>query len=211
MMKKEYYILIVVLISLFLCIEQSVAKNNFVKVILTKGVTVDLPANWTVMSANKRITLDTWRESVLEARKLSDIENELAFTANYYDDYGNTAGTFAIRFYPNIKVNESEAIAAGAEFIRELDEGVKQNFKIGLEAGGGKLVSWLGTATQFINGYTYFISKNRQISPRGDKFRGTLVRYLNAGKSFTIIISYREDQEFYLNPICNKIISSIRQ
>ena len=209
-MNKTHYIFVVILITLFLCIEQSDAKSNFIRVSLTKGVTVDLPSNWSVMSANKRITLDAWKESVLEARKLSDIENELAFTANYYDDNGNTAGMFAIRFYPNLDVTESEAVAGGTAFIKELDEGVKQNFKLGLEAGGGKLVSWLGTATQSINGSTYFISKNRQISPRGDRFRGIIVRYLNDGKSFTIIISYREDQEFYLKPICDKIISSIR-
>lgn len=209
-MNKAHNIFIVILIILFLCMGQSNAESNFVRVSLTKGVTVYLPRNWSAMSDNKRITLDTWKESVLEARKLSDVENDLPFTANYYDDHGNTAGTFAIRFYPNLKVTESEAVAGGAKFIKELDEGVRQNFKIGLEAGGGKLVSWLGTATQSINGSTYFISKNRQISPRGDKFRGILVRYLNAGKSFTIIISYREDQEFYLKPICDKIISSIR-
>lgn len=210
-MKKAYYVLVAIVISSFLCVGQSVAKSNFIKVGLTNGVTVDLPSNWTVMSANKRITLDTWRESVLKARELSDIENELGFTATYYDDYGNTAGIFAVRFYPNIEISESEAVSAGPVFIRELDEGVRQNFKIGLEASGGKLVSWLGTSIKFINGCTYFISKNRQISPHGDKFRGTLVRYLNAEKSFTIVISYREDQEFYLNPICDQIISSIHQ
>lgn len=209
-MNKVKYIFFVALITFFLFIEKSDAKSNFVTVSLSNGVTVDLPSNWSVMSANKRITLDAWRESVIAAQKLSDIENELAFTANYYDDSGNTAGTFAIRFYPNLEITESEAIAGGMKFIKELDEGIKQNYKQGLEAGGGKLISWLGTATQTINGSTYFISKNRQMSPRGDRFRNMLVRYLNAGKSFTIIISYREDQEFYLKPICTKIISSIR-
>lgn len=209
-MVKTHNIFIVILFTLLFCMDQSNAQSNFVRISLPNGVTIDLPRNWSVMSDNRRITLDTWRESVLEAHKLSDEKSDYPFAANYYDDNGNTAGTFGIRFYPNIEVTELETIAGGATFIKHIDESVKENYKKGLEAGGGKLVVWLGTATKSINGSMYFISKNRTLSPKGDGFRGTLVRYLNAGKSFTIIISYREDQELYLSPICDKIINSIR-
>lgn len=198
------------LITTFFCVAQSNAKDNFVRVNLTKGVTVELPRNWSAMSDNKRVTLDTWKEAVLEARKLSDIENDLPFAASFYDDRGNTAGSFAIRFYPKIEVAQSEAIAGDAMFVKELDEGVRENFTKGIEAGGGKLVAWLGTAKKSINGSVYFISEMRQLSPHGEGFRGFLVRYLNTGKSFTIVIQYREDQEYFLRPICNRIISSIR-
>jgi hypothetical protein len=161
------------------------------------------------MSDNKRITLDTWKESVLEAHKLSDVENDLPFAANYYDDRGETAGTFAIRFYPNIVVTQSEAIAADSVFLKKLDAGVRDSFTKGYEASGGHLVAWLGTTKKSINDSVYFISESRQLSPRGVGMRGILVRYFNVGKSFTIIISYREDQEYFLRPICDRIISSI--
>lgn len=209
---KQTLPILVLWIVLFICAGQSSAESNFARVNLTKGVTVDLPKNWSVMSDNKRITLDTWRESVLEANELSDEENDLPFAANYYDDQGNTMGSFSIRFYPKLVDAQSEAVAAGGmEFIKELDSGLRQNFTSGLEAAGGKMVEWLGTATKSINGSVYFISENRQLTPRGDIFRGILVRYLNAGKSFTIIISYRENEEYFLRPICDRIIGSIRQ
>lgn len=208
---KQTLLPLILLITLFICAGQSSAGSNFARVDLTRGVTVELPTNWSVMSNNKRVTLDTWRESVLEAHKLSDAENNLPFAANYYDDSGNTAASFAIRFYPKLEFAQSEAVSAGGpEFIKELDDGVRQNFMSGLEAGGGKLVAWLGTVPKSINGSVYFISESRQLTPRGDRFRGILVRYLNAGKSFTIIISYREDEEYFLMPICNRIINSIR-
>ena len=202
-------IFIVLLITLFLCISQSNAPSNFVTVNPTKGITVDLPRNWSVMSDNQRITLDTWKESVLEAHRLSDIENGLPFAANYYDDRGETAGTFAIRIYPSIVVTQSEAATADSLFIKELDEGVRENFTKGYEASGGQMVAWLGTTKKSINDSVYFISESRQLSPLGAGIRGILVRYLNAEKSFTIIITYREDQEYFLRPICDKIISSI--
>jgi hypothetical protein len=208
---KQTFRTLILLITLFICIGQSTAESNFVRANLTRGVTVELPINWTIMSNNRRITLDTWNESVLEASKLPDAENVLSFAANYFDDSGNTAGSFNIRFYPKLEIAQSEAVAAvGPDFIKELDESVRQNFTSGLEAGGGKMVEWLGTTTKSINGSVYFISENRQLTPRGDGFRGILVRYLNAGKSFTIVVSYREDDAYILRPICDSIISSIR-
>lgn len=201
---------LILIIALLIYVEQSSAESNFVRVNLSKGVTVELPINWVVMSNNKRITLDTWKDSMLEAHKLTDIENDLPFAANYYDDNGNTAGSFSIRFYPKLDISQSEAIAGGDAFIKELDESVRQNFTKGLEAAGGKVVDWLGTKTHSIDGSIYFISGSKHLSPRGDSFRGILVRYLNAGNSFTIIVSYRENDEYFLMPICNKIISSIR-
>ena len=203
-------IFIGLLITTFFCVAESNAKNNFVRVNLSKGVSVELPRNWYAMSHNKRITLDAWKEAVLEARKLSDIENDLSFAASYYDDRGNTAGSFVIRFYPKIDVSQSEAIAGGAIFVKELNEGIRESFTKGTEASGAKMVSWLGTVRKSINESVYFISEFRQLSPNGKEFRGFLVRYLNMGKSFTIIIQYREDQEYFLRPICSRIISSIQ-
>ena len=142
--------------------------------------------------------------------KLTDVENSLPFAATYYDDRGEVAGTFAIRFYPNIVVSQSEAIAADSVFTKELDADVRDSFTKGYEAAGGKLIAWLGTIKKSINNSVYFISESRQLSPREVAMRGILVRYLNSGKSFTIIISYREDQEYFLRPIYDRTIRSIQ-
>lgn len=200
----------IVTLLLFSGIELSYAQSSFVKVSLAQGVSVELPAHWQTMSANKKATLQAWQESVNEKYKLKDVEHDLALVANNYDDDGFVVASFAIRYYPTMDITNSEAIAGGASFIRELDEVVKQNFKAGLEAAGGKLIAWQGTSRKIINGTSYFVSRNRTISPRGEKFHGVLVRYLNAGKSFTIIMSYRDDQAFYLEPVCEKIIHSIK-
>lgn len=201
--------LIFLFASLFLCVGQSYAESNFVSISLQGEVSVSLPKNWSVISANKRITLGAWGESVLEAHKLSDVENELPFAANYYDDRGNAVGTFAIRYYPTIEITQTEAIAGETRFIKELDAGLSQTVGQGIQAAGGKLIAWLGTTRKAINGSIYFISEDRVLTPQGDVFRGALVRYLNEGKSFIIIISYREDQANFFTPICNKIINSI--
>jgi len=203
-------IITIVLITLSLCVSKSNAENNFVTVSLTKGVTVDLPRNWSVMSDNDRITLDAWRESVLESHNLSEEKSEVPFSAHYFDNSGGAAATFSIRFYPNLTITKSESIAADSTFIKELDIGIKNNFIKGVTASGGHVINWLGTTKKSINNSVYFISESRQLSPKGIGFKGILVRHFNAEKSFTIIISYQEDQEYFLKPICNKIIGSIQ-
>lgn len=206
---------VISLIILFVCADHSSAESNFITVNVMKSVTVDLPRNWFVMSDNKRITLDAWKDSVLEARKLSDADNNFPFAANYTNDFGNPVGTLAIRVYPKLKLTEAEASSGDAAFLKELDAGIRKNYTTGYEAGGGKLVAWLGTKKKSINGSTYFVSECRGLPPKTDGnlskyiFRIRLVRHLNAEKSFVIIVSYREDEQFFLKPICDRIIGSI--
>ncbi len=186
------------------------ASSNFVRVNLPKGVTVELPKNWVVMSANERTTLGAWNEAHLEAKKITDIENDLGFAATYYDEQRRTAATFAIRYYPTLVMTQSEVGAYSAEETKQFDAGLRQTFTKGFESTGGKVVAWLGTMKRNINGAVFLISENRQLLPNQARFRAQLVRLLDAGNSFTIMISYREDQEFFLRPICEKIINSVR-
>lgn len=207
---RSNFIVLFMILFLF-CVSQSNAESNFVRIKLPNSVTVELPRNWVVLSDSKRITLNTWKESVLDAHKLSEGVINSPFAANYYDDLGNTAGTFAIQYYPTITITQSEALAGGDKFIKEFDAGLHIKAKQGIDAAGGKLVTWIGTTKQSINGTIFLISEDRLLSPKGEGFHGKLIRYLNAEKSFTIIITYREDQEYYLRPICDRIISSIRR
>ena len=197
-------------VALFLCMGITNAAGNFIPVRLPKSVTVELPKNWTALTNNQRITLDSWVEAKIEARGMADATHDLAFAANYYDDQGKTAGMFNIRYYPNLDVTQSEARAANASDVKELDAVLRQDVVPGVEMAGGRLLAWVGTTKQSINGATAFVSEYRRSSPQGGSFRARLVRFFNAQKSFTITISYREDQDYFLRPICDRIISSIR-
>jgi hypothetical protein len=207
---------LVSIIFLF-CISHSKAEPSFMEINLSKGVTADLPRNWTVMSSNKRITLEAWKESVLEANNLVSVKADFPSAVNCYNDEGDSIASISILFYPNLEISEAEAVSSGERFVRELDEGVKENYEKGVKASGGRMVKWIGTTKRTINGSIYFVSQGQFLPPRSDKSLGThinktiLVRYLNASNSFTIIIAYREDQNFFLEPIVDKFIRSIRQ
>jgi hypothetical protein len=186
------------------------ASGNYVSIRLPRGVTVELPRNWAVLSNNQRITLDSWVQAKTEANGFANASSELAFAANYYDEQNSTAGMFNIRYYPNLDVSQPDARAAGAADIKELDAVLRQNIVPGIEMSGNRLLAWLGTTKLSINGTSAFITEYRRSSPQGGVFRARLVRIFNGQKSFTITVSYREDQEFFLRTICDRIINSIR-
>lgn len=186
------------------------ASGNYVSILLPKGVSVELPRNWAVLSNKQLITLDSWVQAKAQANGFANASSELAFAANYYDKQNSTAGTFNIRYYPNLDVSQPDARAAGAADIKELDAVIRLNIVPGIEKSGNRLLAWHGTTKRSINGTSAFITEYRRLSPQGRVFRVRLVRIFNGQKSFTVTVSYREDQGFFLRTICDRIINSIR-
>lgn len=203
----RYWLLLFVF---FLCADLAVATSNFLTIHLARGVTVELPKNWVAFSNNQLITLD----SVVEARgKLADIPDypsDLPFAANYYDEQRRTAAMFNIRYYPELMITQADSRAFTATDIKELDDGLRA--VVVAPHSGVPLLSWMGTKKQSINGLIAFVTEYRRKSvvDGAAPFRVRLVRVLSAQRSFTVTISYREDQEIILRPICDYVIQSIR-
>lgn len=189
------------------------ATDNFVTINLPQLVSVELPKNWTVLSNNQRITLDTAIQSKRELAGAIDPRSDLGFAASYYDDYGKTAAIFNIRYYPSIDVTQSDSREASRSDTKELDEALKAEMIPAMQQFEIQMLSWIGTEKQIINGIVAFVTEYRRESMRQRQalpFRVRLVRVLNGSRSFTITVSYREDQEFLLRPICDRVIQSIR-
>ena len=88
------------------------ATGNFVSIHLPKHVSIELPRNWTALSNNQRITLDTLVQSKRELAGASDPSSDLNYAANYYDDSGKTAAILNIRYYPDMDVTQADSRAA---------------------------------------------------------------------------------------------------
>lgn len=203
------------LISILLClalITSAQAANNFVPIRLPNGVEIELPKNWEATSNNQLITLDSSLQSRLQGAILPfDASSELNFAANYYDDRRNTAGIIQIRYYPKMDISQEEARSAGQSDIQELDGEIHDAAVKAGPIGGISVLAWSGTTKQVINGATCFVTEYKRSSINNNgNFNVRLVRVFNSGKSFTLTVSYREDQEYLLRPICDRIISSLR-
>ena len=203
------------LISIALCfalIPTAQAANNFVPIRLPNGVQIELPKNWEAVRNNQRITLDSSVQSRLQGVGLPfDASSDLNFAANYYDDRGKTVGIMNIRYYPNLALSQADARSAGQPDIRELDSALHESMVKAGSATGFSVLIWNGTAKRVINGTTTFVTeyKRSPIKNNGN-FKVRLVRVFNGSKSFTLTVSYRDDQEYHLKPICDRIISSLR-
>lgn len=188
------------------------ASNNFVPVRLPHGVQIELPRNWKAWSKNQRITLDSLVQSRIElAGTIFNASSDLNFAANYYDDLGKTAAIMNVRYYPNLDVSQTEARASGPSDISELDNAIRESILESGQINGFSILAWNGTVKQVINGVTAFVTEYKR-SPlnNNSNFKVRLVRVFNKGESFTMTVSYRENQESLLRPICDRIISSLR-
>lgn len=194
---------------LALCTAQA-QPSSYVIVHLPKGVSIELPRNWVVISNNQRTTLDAAVVARQGNAGMADFRSDLAFAANYYDDSRRTAGIVNVRYYPEQTVTQADARNLSAAEVRELDALLQQDIQKGVALSGNRLLAWQGTSKNSLNGLIVFISSYRRSSPNGI-FQVRLVRVLDAGRSFTLTISYREDQAYFLQPISDYVIRSLRK
>jgi len=186
------------------------SSDNFVKVNLPKGVSIEIPKNWVVLSGNQRITLDSAVESRLDLSGIEQEESKLQFAANYYDDKRNTLGILNIRYYPQLDITQEDVRTATLQDVEEIDPALKESIIKSAKAFGMTVTSWNGTQKTIINGITVFLTEYRRNSQKGGgEFRVRLVRVLSGNKSFTLTVSYHEDASFLLKPITDKIINSL--
>ena len=187
------------------------ATGNFATVTLPKGVSIELPKNWVVLSSNQRITLDTVVESGLDLSGVQQEASELPFAANYYDDHGKTIGILNVRYYPQLDLSQAYARSATNQDVKELDATLKENMSKEMKAFGMSIAWWGGTSKTEINGITAFVTVYRRAALTGSgDFRVRLVRVLAGDRSFTLTVSYLESASMILRPITDRIISSLR-
>jgi len=189
----------------------AVAAPSYVRLQLPQQLSVELPRNWIVFSDSQRITLDAWVAAKSEKITGEPSAAELGFAANLYDDKGRTVGIFNVRYYPAQSLTQRDAVAASKEDTQELDAALKASFAPGVEGAGNRVLEWNGTRKTVLNGMTVFISEYRRTSPQGIPFRARLVRMLDGPRSFTVTVSYREDQKYFMAAISNRIVESMRR
>ena len=182
------------------------ADSNYKTVNLPKGVSIDVPINWQVISNNQRITLDAYVETLYEP-----IDSDFPFAANYYNDNSEVEALLNIRYYPWMEITQEDVFNASSDEVQYLDSMLNENILLAMK-DVGKLLSWNGTKKEYINGIIVLITEYRRYSnTTKDSGRVRLVRVFNDNKSFTLTVSYddRRQNSFMLEGITNRIIESL--
>jgi len=198
----------VLLLILFLFASTiAIAASNFKTIGLPKGVSIDLPINWQVISNNQRITLDAYVETLFEP-----LDSDLPFAANYYNDNSVVEALVNIRYYPWIEATQEDVIFATPEEVQSVDDELYKGMLLAMKQIGGKILSWNGTKKDRINGIAVLVTDYRRYSGiTKSNARVRLVRVLNGHQSFTLTVSYNDaiQSSFMLKGITNRIIESL--
>ena len=201
-MKKLLFLILFVFTSFI-----TIADSNFKTVNLPKGVSIDLPINWQVISNNQRITLDAYIETLYEP-----LDSDLPFAANYYNDNSVVEALVNIRYYPWIEATQEDVIFATPEEVQSVDDELYKGMLLAMKQIDGKILSWNGTEKDRINGIAVLVTDYRRYSGLSkSNARVRLVRVLNDNQSFTLTVSYVDNipSSFMLKRIANRIIESL--
>ncbi len=202
--------LLVVTVIAFFSLTSVNASDNFVKISLPKGVSIELPKNWIVLSNDLRITIDTMVDSGLDLAGIEYENTDLPFAANYFKN-GETVGISNIRYYSNLDFTQNDSRQATLQDINALNTTLKESIVKSMTAAGMSVLSWTGTKKSTINGITVFVTEYRRKSIKGiEAFRVRLIRVLAGDRSFTLTVSYAEEESFFLKTITDRIISSLK-
>lgn len=185
------------------------AASNFSPIDLPHGVHIELPINWTALSDNKRTTLAAFTQAQVERLKSKEPKVETPFAANLYDDAGLVAASMNIRFYPGLLLSQSDALRFTWQEVSELDQELQRTVIPGAESLGQRVLAWRGTKKLNINGLIAFVSEYRVSAAKGGPFVVRLVRVFNVKDSFTLILSFREDNVL-LEPIIDRVVRTMQ-
>lgn len=189
----------------------AIGSGNFATVSLPKGVSIELPKNWVVLSNNQLVTLDTSVESRLDLSGVQQQASLLPFAANCLDDRGNTIGILNIRYYPQLDVTQADAQSFTEQDLIELDNTLRDNATKEMKIFGMSLVAWKGTIKENINGIIAFITEYYRASAnKPGEFRVRLIRVFAGDRSFTLTVSYLQTAADILQPTTDRIIGSLR-
>ena len=186
----------------------SIADSNYKTISLPKGVSIDLPINWQVISNNERITLDAYVETLFDP-----LDSEFPFAANYYNDNDEIDALMNIRYYPWEVVTQENVINMFTpDVLRAMDDVVHKGIMLAMPKANLKMLSWNGTKKKLIKDTVALVTEYRRYEGLSkSNARVRLVRVLNGNKSFTLTVSYVDNKKssFMLKEITNRIIESL--
>lgn len=186
--------------------------NAFQSVNLPRGVVIELPSNFVVISENKRMTLHAYSEAMSQRVFSGDrVATEFPFAANLYTDDGQAIALVNVRYYPKLDFAQSDVQGEAREIARALDPELKRSLQLVAREVPFKITAWHGTEARIINGLTTFLTTYERTSIKDNSyFLVRLVRIFAGEQSHTLTVSYRRDHEFMLRPISDHIINSLR-
>lgn len=207
---KKYHcgLLVTAVIALFSLTSVS-AYDNFVKISLPKGVSIELPKDWVIQSNTQRNALEAVADSVLDLTG-TEYGNDFKFAANYYRN-NRLVSVAHINYYPDRDLTQNNARQATPQAINDMDTSLKEGVVPVLKDMGIPILSWEGTRKITLNGIAAFVTEyHRKIKDDLGVSCVRIIKIYAGERSFNLTVSYLEEEQSFLKPITDRIINSLK-
>jgi TPR repeat protein len=186
-------------------------STNFITIKLPRNITIELPKNWIILDEDRRITLDSAVESMLDlSGRVQNKDWLLPFAANYYEN-NRTNALVNLRYYPSYILTQSDLKQLSQRDIESIDKALKNTLTSSSKDFGYSIVSWKKTVRKKIGDMSVLVTEYKRTPLNKDSglFRVRLIRIIDGSDSFTLTVSYDTDNEILMKPITGKIIQSL--
>jgi len=204
-------LLIGFLVAVFLTGKPTIAASC-ATINVAPNVSICLKNGWQPILGGKLTTLDAFGSG----GKLLDF-TKLSFAANLYGTDNAVAAMLNIRRYPSETITQADVLSftttsdEAYESVSELDLALQEVIKTELPKRGIKILGWLGTVLNRLDGKTVFTTTYRRLSAATKTvFVVSLVRYFNGPESFTLTLSHRESLGAGILTEMNEVQDSVR-
>ncbi len=200
-------------IYILLTVTTVTGESAYVAVHLPKGISIDIPRNWTSLSNDEKIDIAA-SQAVFEG--VIDLENEfeiLHFAANYHNREGETEALVNLRYYPDSKLSQKDIEEDVYDLIMAVADIQNEDImRKALGKAGLRIIEWKGVRKETIGGLTAIVTEYRRSGYSGAPGRVRLMMFNNGRSSFHMTVSYDDNKHnsFMLKAITNKIINSLR-
>jgi hypothetical protein len=183
---------------------------------LPRGVSIELPDDWVILSKGQRITLNEWMKANADALHPLVEGSELSFAANWLDAQDGVLAVMNLRYYPDAADNpdamtQEHLKDLSAADLREVDEVMRSETVKAVSAINMTMVKW-GGARRVNFGDLAVLEREyvRALADGSEAFRVRMQRVPLGEQTFTITVSYRIDAEPVVGPVCDQILKSLQ-
>lgn len=182
--------------------------SNFAPVTLPRGIELQIPKGWWLLSADHNRVIQTSVEAAMDLSGigLPDGQETNLIAANSMPRSTYAAVRVDSTIPPSVAPSGFASITAAD--IRELQTEMRQNLQKLLPLQGNQLVEFFGSRIEKISGYPAIVTEYRRTGPKGPVFV-QINQVFTSNQEIRINLSYRESEVALWKPVVGKIRQSI--
>jgi len=198
----------VIFVSILFCNKSIAETSNFVRVTLPQCISIELPKTWMVASADGRILLDAF----FHVLGLNNIDSELGFLAEHYDNNEQRLGSANVRYFPDAPITQKQVRTSSASDIATLDTYNRKGADLAIGVGG-KISNWVDARLDTVNGILDISFGYDRYSPLFGEgvYHVDIFRVYDGPRSFSLTTSYLKSNAQIMEPLINHIKQSLKQ